>query len=387
MSAPLFIAGKLSFKGRMAMVSIAVSFFVMILAVAISSGFRKEIRDALSNLSGDISITAFSRNSGAQAPAILQDSALVAGILDIRGVDRVEAAVYDAAIAKNGDNIHGIILKGVETSDSASMDVIVPSRLAQILQLETGDRMLCHFIGEKVVLRNFTVSGIYDGINAGDDRMVVFCDISTLRRVRRMASDELSAYEVVLDDDCRDDSDAIRVNNAITFLLYQKNEKDDTMLVSTRLRSAYPQLFEWLDLIGFNVFFILVLMVIVAGFNMVSGLLILLFEHVRTIGLLKSLGMQFKDIAATFLLVSARLVLYGMLAGNAAAFLFCLIEDKTHFFRMNPENYFVSSLPVNLDVLSVLACDAAAFVVIMLILLIPCAFISRIDPARSMRTE
>ena len=369
------------------MVSIAVSFFVMILAVAISSGFRKEIRDALSNLSGDISITAFSRNSGAQAPAILQDSALVAGILDIRGVDRVEAAVYDAAIAKNGDNIHGIILKGVETSDSASMDVIVPSRLAQILQLETGDRMLCHFIGEKVVLRNFTVSGIYEGINAGDDRMVVFCDISTLRRVRRMASDELSAYEVVLDDDCRDDSDVIRVNNAITFLLYQKNEKDDTMLVSTRLRSAYPQLFEWLDLIGFNVFFILVLMVIVAGFNMVSGLLILLFEHIRTIGLLKSLGMQFKDIVATFLLVSARLVLYGMLAGNAAAFLFCLIEDKTHFFRMNPENYFVSSLPVNLDVLSVLVCDAAAFVAIMLILLIPCAFISRIDPARSMRTE
>jgi len=135
------------------------------------------------------------------------------------------------------------------------------------------------------------------------------------------------------------------------------------------------------------VLFILILMTIVAGFNMISGLLIMLFENISTIGLLKSLGMNDRAISKVFLTSAAVLVLKGMLAGNALALLFCLVQDRTHFLKLDPENYFVSFVPVEVDVPAVLLADAAAFVVIMLLLLIPTLFISKVDPAQTVRVK
>ena len=133
--------------------------------------------------------------------------------------------------------------------------------------------------------------------------------------------------------------------------------------------------------------FILVLMVIVAGLNMVSGLLILLFENISTIGLLKSMGMTTTDIAKTFLLTSSRLVFKGMLSGNIIGMGLCVLQDATHFLRLNPANYFLSYVPVDLNFLQILLFDAAAYAVIMLILLIPGVFISKVDPAQSVRVK
>ena len=128
-------------------------------------------------------------------------------------------------------------------------------------------------------------------------------------------------------------------------------------------------------------------MTIVAGFNMISGLLIMLFENISTIGLLKSLGMTDKAISKIFLSSSAVLVLKGMLIGNVTAFLFCVIQNLTHVLKLNPENYFVSFVPVRIDPGIVLTADVISFVVIMVLLLIPCIFISRVDPAETVRVR
>ena len=146
-------------------------------------------------------------------------------------------------------------------------------------------------------------------------------------------------------------------------------------------------MFDWLDVIEFNVFFILMLMTVVAGFNMISSLLILLFENISTIGLLKSLGMTDRSISKVFLTSSASLVLKGMFWGNLVAVLFCMVQGTTHLLKLDPENYFVSYVPVNLDLGSVLTADLIAFAVIMLLLLIPCMFISRVDPAETVRVK
>jgi len=113
----------------------------------------------------------------------------------------------------------------------------------------------------------------------------------------------------------------------------------------------------------------------------------MLFENISTIGLLKSLGMNDRAISKVFLTSAAVLVLKGMLAGNALALLFCLVQDRTHFLKLDPENYFVSFVPVEVDVPAVLLADAAAFVVIMLLLLIPTLFISKVDPAQTVRVK
>ena len=149
----------------------------------------------------------------------------------------------------------------------------------------------------------------------------------------------------------------------------------------------YPALFSWLDLIDFNVLLILTLMTIVAGFNMISSLLILLFRHVSTIGTLKSMGMTDRDISSVFLRVSSNLVLKGMAIGNAAALLFCLIQGTTHVLKLDPANYFVSFVPVSVNLPMILLADALAYGIIMLLLLIPCLFISKVDPARTVRAQ
>ena len=165
------------------------------------------------------------------------------------------------------------------------------------------------------------------------------------------------------------------------------SEDSEYPVIATSALSIYPQIFDWLNLIDFNVFFILLLMTIVAGFNMISGLLIMLFENISTIGLLKALGMTDKAIAKVFLSSSAVLVGKGMLVGNALALIFCIIQGATGLVPLNPENYFVSAVPVHLDMGWILAADIMSFVVIMLLLLIPCLFISKVDPADTVRVR
>ena len=158
-------------------------------------------------------------------------------------------------------------------------------------------------------------------------------------------------------------------------------------LIATSVMSRYPQIFDWLDLIDFNVVFILILMTIVAGFNMISGLLIMLFRNISTIGTLKSLGMTDRSIAKVFLKVASVIVLKGMLIGNAAALLLCGIQKWTHLLKLNPENYFVSFVPIHINIPMVFIADVLSFVVIMLLLLIPCLLISRVDPAQTVRAQ
>ena len=128
-------------------------------------------------------------------------------------------------------------------------------------------------------------------------------------------------------------------------------------------------------------------MTVVAGFNMVSGLLILLFRNISTIGTLKTLGMKDRSIAGVFLRIGARISLRGMLTGNAAALIFCAVQSLTRLIRLDPANYFISFVPVSIDPLRILLTDAAAFVAIQLLLLIPSLFISKIDPSLTVKAE
>lgn len=377
-----FISGRISFKGRAVVTSIAVSFLVMIIAMAIAGGFRSEIRKGLASLMGDIRITCIGET---ESVPFTPNPAMLDEISAAGGVDSLKQVIFSTGIVRSGSDIHGVVFKGIETKDSAGMTVSIPSKLSKMLSIGKGEKMLTYFIGDGVVLRNFTVGDIYDAVSTGDDRMVVFCDIHTLRRINRWEEGQISAIEVILKEESRGEETSLHVNSNISHIIY--NYSRDEALVSARSCTVYRQIFDWLTLIDFNVAFILILMTIVAGLNMISGLLILLFENISTIGLLKSLGMCKKDIASTFLRSSSSLVLKGMFIGNALAIGLCLLQAWTHLFKLDPENYFVSYLPVRIDWIHVAVCDAFAFGAIMLILLIPCSFISKVDPSQSMREK
>lgn len=387
MDASFFIAGRLRFKGNIAMICIAVSFLVMIIAVSVSSGFRHAIRSGLSDISGDIRITPPTLSVLDESLPIEADAAYRPYIEEVEGVSEIRPVVYKAGIVKSGDNIQGVLFKGMENDDTVSLAVSVPKRLAEIAGLQTGDRMLTYFVGESVKARQFTVTSVYDALVEADDKLVVYADISDLQRVNGWSASEVSCLEILLEDDKRNESDIESANDRIGTLINAYSSDDEESVIASSSVSSYPQLFDWLSLIDFNVLLILILMTIVAGFNMISGLLIMLFENISTIGLLKSLGMTDRAISKVFLSSSAILVAKGMLAGNALAILFCIIQDTTKVLRLNPENYFVSFVPVKLDFGMILTADVLAFVLIMLLLLIPCLFISKVDPADTVRVR
>mgnify|MGYP003423523180 FL=1 len=387
MDASFFIAGRLRFKGNIAMICIAVSFLVMIIAVSVSSGFRHAIRSGLSDISGDIRITPPTLSVLDESLPIEADAAYRPYIEEVEGVSEIRPVVYKAGIVKSGDNIQGVLFKGMENDDTVSLAVSVPKRLAEIAGLQTGDRMLTYFVGESVKARQFTVTSVYDALVEADDKLVVYADISDLQRVNGWNASEVSCLEILLEDDMRNESDIESANDRIGTLINAYSSDDEESVIASSSVSSYPQLFDWLSLIDFNVLLILILMTIVAGFNMISGLLIMLFENISTIGLLKSLGMTDRAISKVFLSSSAILVAKGMLAGNALAILFCIIQDTTKVLRLNPENYFVSFVPVKMDFGMILTADILAFVLIMLLLLIPCLFISKVDPADTVRVR
>ena len=379
MDASLFISRRLRFKRRIVTASIAVSFLVMILAVSISSGFRHEIREGLSGVVGDIQLTPPNQN-------VLDESS------------PVDPSVYRAGIVKNGGNIHGVLFKGTEGGpaaavsgseipDTVSLPVSIPKRLSELTSLRQGDRMLAYFVGEKVKMRRFNIVSVHDVLVEADDNLVVVAELSDLQRLMGWDQDKASALEIVLEPSHKDEESIKDITMTVGSIINAYSEDSDYPVIATSSLSRFPQIFDWLDLIDFNVFFILMLMTIVAGFNMISGLLIMLFENISTIGLLKALGMTDKAIAKVFLSSSAVLVGKGMLIGNSLALLFCIVQGKTGLVPLDPENYFVSSVPVHMDLGWILTADIVAFAVIMLLLLIPCVFISKVDPADTVRVR
>lgn len=388
MDASRFIAKRISFKGNIAMVSIAVSFLVMIIAVAVSSGFRHEIRDGVSSVSGDVQLVSAETGWGGEAVPVPMHPSYYGKLAEIPYIKDIEPVIYRGGIVKSGDNIHGVLFKGCRRDSLLSgLGVSVPARLAAKLGIAAGDDITAYFVGERVQVRKFHVVSLYDSILDSDENMVVRASLADLQRLNGWDVGSVSALEFSLSPSFRsvDALEYAAADIGTVAMLYTSPE--EPAVTASSAASRYPQLFDWLDLIDFNVLFILVLMTVVAGFNMISGLLIILFENIPVIGILKSVGMKDRHIAKIFLSASSSVVLKGMAAGNAVALLLCWLQDITKILRLDPQNYFVSYVSVHIDLPLVLAADLGAYAVIMLLLLIPSLFISGVDPARTVRVS
>ena len=386
MSPDRFIARKLKFQGKLAAVSIAVSFLVIIVAVAVSSGFRASVRDGVSTLTGDIRIAPSSAfaSEGNPVPVHLPSEE---ALLSLPGVRSIRPVAVRAGIVRSGDVIHGVLVKGLPDRTDSSLCVSIPTRLAAITGLREGDDMTTYFVGEKVRVRKFHVTDVHRDVLEMDDNLVVYANLADIQRLNGWTAEQASALEVSVDPVHRTNLRINELTDEIGMRLVLSGEEAEDSLVATSSVRSYPQIFDWLDLLDFNVVVILVLMIVVAGFNMISGLLIVLLRNIATIGTLKTLGMGDRAIGKVFLRVAAGVVLKGMAAGNLLALLFCVIQQTTHLLKLDPANYFVSFVPVHIDLPWILAADAVAFAAIMLLLLVPTLFIARVDPAVSVRAE
>ena len=352
MDASRFIARRLHFGGKIPMVSIAISFLIMIIAVSVSSGFRNEIRDGISKMTGDVQLLPVDLNYISADNPISSAPSFLGAIDSLSGVRSVAPAVYRAGIIKSGENIHGVLFKGIPVdttrenpADTVKLGVTIPSTLSKLLGVRPGDKLLTYFIGDRVQVRNFQIIDVYEALMDGTDNLIVLADIADMRRLNGWGKDESSALEIALTPAARNPEDMREMAGWIGEIALHRMGEDDDTLIATSVMDRYPQIFDWLNLIDFNVLFILVLMTIVAGFNMVSGLLILLFRSISTIGTLKSVGMTDRSIAKVFLRVASRIVWKGMAIGNGIALLFCVLQRETHLLKLNPRIISFHSSP------------------------------------------
>lgn len=387
MSAWRFISEKLKFDGKAAVSAIAVSSVIIIVSLCISAGFRDEIRRGISSVNGDITLSdpaSNHLNGGKPIPAAPSYSDL---ILSVDGVVGMKPAIYRAGVIKTGEGIKGVMFKGVENSDSTALTAGIPRNLALEMNLHTGDRFTSYFIGENVKARNFTVTEIWDGILDSEEAMVIYTGIEDLRRVNGWEQNEASVLEITLDDRFSDRRSLEMKSREIGDIAFSAGREDEPVLMSKASSETFPQLFDWISLIRANVTAILALMIIVAGFNMVSGLLIMIFRSSSTIGILKTLGMTDRQIAKSFLLTAGRAILKGLAIGNAAGIILCLAQKFSGLLKLDPESYFVSKVPISMDWGAILATDIISFVAILILLALPALFISRIDPADTVKSQ
>lgn len=385
MEAGRFIARKLSFQGNVAVIAIAVSFLVMIVAVAVSSGFRRAVRSGVAQMTGDIRIQPQDRSEGEMA-SISRNLPSRAAILSVPGVRDIRPVVLRSGVVKNGDIIHGVLVKGVERVDS-SLFVSVPERLSRILGVGVGDQFTTYFIGERVRVRRFRISAVHRDLIEMDDNLLIYANLEDMQRLNGWDTDQVSCLEVEVADTYRGQEALDGISAQVGAILLDSGVPEEEDLYVSSSRRQYPQVFDWLELLDFNVLVILLLMTVVAGFNMVSGLLILLLRNISTIGTLKTLGMDDKAVGGVFVRVGAGVVLKGMLIGNALALLFCLVQGTTHLIPLDPANYFVSYVPVHVNLLWILAADIMAFLVILAMLWLTARYVSRIDPAQTVKAD
>ena len=237
-----------------------------------------------------------------------------------------------------------------------------------------GDDLTVYFVGEKVRVRKFRISEVHRDLMELDDNLLVYAGIEDMQRLNGWSSEEVSCLDIF--------TDALAPES----LVRSVGPLAEDYYVSSS-RQTYPQVFEWLNLLDFNVFIILFLMTVVAGFNMVSGLLIMLLRNISTIGTLKTLGMDDRAVGRLFVRIGAEAVLKGMLIGNALALLFCLIQGTTHLIPLDPDNYFVSWVPVHVSLPWILAADAVAFLGILALLWLPSRMVAGIDPAKTVKAD
>ncbi|MBQ7273163.1 MAG: ABC transporter permease [Bacteroidales bacterium] len=393
MVADSFISRKIKFKGNIAAVATAVSFFVIIVAVAVSSGFRHSIRDGVAAMTGDIKITPYV--SGGQDPVPMpRHLPSEEKILAIPGVVEIVPAISRAGIVKNGEIVHGVIVKGTPSviltgaeggAEKSPLAVSIPHRLAEITGLQAGEDLTTYFVGEKVRARKFHITAEHRDIIETDDNLLVYAGLEDMQRLNGWDSTSVSQLEVRV----RDASPKVLkdIEARISYILAASEDEDENGLFVISSARSYPQIFDWLGLLDVNVLIVLLLMTLVAGFNMISGLLVMLLRNIPLIGTLKALGMQDRAIGRLFVRIGAEAVLKGMVVGNALAFLFCLIQGTTHLIKLDPANYFVSFVPVHLPFWGILGADIAAFAGIVLLMWLPALSISKIDPAETVKAD
>jgi lipoprotein-releasing system permease protein len=380
---------------RIAIAGIALGLAVMIISMAIVTGFQREITDKVVNFGADIIITEYSNLNAIEPQPVSKQQDFYPSLTELDGIRHMQVFATKAGIIKTDEEIEGVVVKGVgadfdwsffkqhlvdgdvfETTDeSRSKNILISEVISDKLKLNVGDRMQVFFIqDEKQRARIFDVTGIYKtGLSEYDERYVI-TDVTHIQRLNGWEANQVAGFEVFVDDFGRLEELEDVVYHSI-----------GTDLFSATVKELQPQIFDWLELQDTNVRVIIILMLVVAGFNMISALLIMIIERVYMIGTLKSLGMADGKIRNIFIYQALYLTGVGLFWGNLVGIALCLIQEQFGIITLDEASYYVKVVPINLQLIHILMLNLGTLFFCFLMLLLPSMVVSRIQPLKAIR--
>ncbi|HLW09500.1 MAG TPA: ABC transporter permease [Fermentimonas sp.] len=415
MNAELFIARRI-YKGekknnkkvsspaiKIAVTGIALGLAVMIVAVCIIVGFKNEVRGKVIGFGSHIQITAFeANNSYEHSPISISDS--LREILNANpSISHFQEFITKPGIIKTDDDFMGIVLKGVSksynwdffrtnmlegnilnNSDTVTNNqVIISKSIADKLHLKINDRLTIYFVQEPVRARRFDVVGIYETNFEDWDKLFVITSKDILSTLNDWDEDMVSGIEVLVKDYDKLD----KTSQDMFFEMSSYKDRFGNALYTRSIKDINPMIFNWLNLLDMNVWVIITLMLIVSGFTMISGLLIIILERTNMIGMLKSMGASDISIRKVFLYLSTFLIGRGMIWGNIIALLFCFVQNRYELLKLDPATYYLSAVPVDFNPMFILLLNIGTLIVSILMMIGPSYLVAKITPSKSIRFE
>ena len=376
----------------------------MIITVSVVFGFKHTIRDKVVGFGSHIQVENYmSQQLSSPVPVSFSDT-LMQTMKQLPGVKHVERYVLTQGILKTDDDFLGVVFKGVGsdydttflsehivegemptfTDGQSKYPLLISRMMADKLHLKAGQHVYAYFIGDDDVrARKFTIKGIYETNMTQFDQSLCFTDYNVPVRLNGWEPDQCSGAEVLVND--FDQLDLVA--EGFVKVVNRQTDKYGAIITSQTIREAHPHIFQWLELLDINVWIILVLMICVAGFTMISGLLIIILERTQMIGVLKALGMRNSTVRHTFLWFAAFIIGRGMLVGDIIGVGIVILQQQTGFIHLDPTSYYVDKAPMELNIPIIVLLNVVTLLVSLFVLIAPSFLISHIHPARSMRYE
>lgn len=413
MSVSLFLARRLSLSSgrrgsspaiRVSVAAVALSVAVMLASLAVVIGFKREIKSKIVGFNSHISLYDMPTGSDGDNLVTLTPS-LTSMLDDMPFVTDYSLEVSIPAILKTSTDFKGIYLRSLNGESTARFirenleegrmpdysqpgsenSIVISRRAASQLGLKTGDRIDTYFISDDVRVRRLEVAGIYNSHFDSYDQVLVYGALPLIQGVAGISNSQGTSIQVQTDDFDRVDEYADALQGALA-----EGVADGRLYRYYRVDTARNQgagYFHWLALLDTNVAVVLALMTIVAVATLISGMLILILDKKRFIGVARAMGASVADVRRVFVYLALKVAMWGMLIGNVVMISLLYCQDKTHFLPLDPEAYYIDFVPVEIDWLTILIMNIVCLVVIYLSLILPSRFVARISPAEAMRSE
>lgn len=389
---------------RIAIAGVAVGLAVMLVSVSVVFGFKHTIRNKVVGFGSHIQVANFMTLQASEQYPIQMGDSMLKVLRAIPGVKHVQRFAVKQGILKTDKDFLGVAFKGIAAdydttfihqnlvtgtiphfSDSAGkQQVVISQAIADQLNLKLGDKVFAYFIDNTgVKARRFTIAAIYQTNLSQFDKVTCFIDLYTAVKLNAWETDQVSGAELTVNDFNLLNQTAERVVEKVNRTIDSYGETYS----SQTIQEMNPQIFSWLDLLDLNVWIILGLMLSVAGVTLISGLLIIILERTAMIGILKAIGARNTTIRRTFLWFAVFTIGKGMLIGNLIGLGLIALQHYTGVVKLNPATYYVSTVPVEFNLLVWLLLNVATLVISVFVLIAPSYLVSKINPATSMRYE